>query len=170
VAALVALAERLRASPVAGVRVVLASCGAEEVLQGGIYGFTEHRLDPLPRDQTWVLNLDTIGSPSLVMLEGEGAFRMEDYTDPGFRDLVARAAERAGVSLHRGTRSRASTDSVIPSRAGFPTATIISWDPKTRLPTNYHLMSDTPDKVSYETVVDAVTLSYAVAEELAAGA
>jgi hypothetical protein len=166
VAAQVALAERLRESPVDGVRVVLASCGAEEVLQGGIYGFTERHLERLPRDRTWVLNLDTVASPSLVMLEGEGAFKMEDYTDPDFRDLVARAAERAGVDLHRGARSRASTDSVIPSRAGFPTATIISWDPTNRLPTNYHLMTDTPENVRYDTVADAVTLSYAVAEEL----
>ena len=169
VAALVALAERLSESPLTGVRVVLASCGAEEVLQGGIYGFTERHLGRLPKDRTWVLNLDTVASPALVMLEGEGAFQMEDYTDPSFRDLVARAAERAGVPLHRGARSRASTDSVIPSRAGFATATLISWDPKTRLPTNYHLMSDTPDKVDYETVAQAVTLSYAVAEELAGG-
>jgi hypothetical protein len=55
---------------------------------------------------------------------------------------------------------------VIPSRAGFPTATIISWDPTNRLPTNYHLMTDTPENVRYDTVADAVTLSYAVAEEL----
>jgi len=167
VGALVALAERLRQEPVPGLRVLLASCGAEEVLQGGIYGFTERHLSRRRRDQTWVLNLDTIGSPSLVLLEGEGAFRMEDYTDPGFRDLVAVAAERSAVSLHRGTRSRASTDSVIPSRAGFPTATIISWDPRTRLPSNYHLMSDVPESVRYDTVADAVTLAYAVAEDLA---
>jgi acetylornithine deacetylase/succinyl-diaminopimelate desuccinylase-like protein len=38
VAALVAVAERLRDEPLGGVRVLLASCGAEEVLQGGIYG------------------------------------------------------------------------------------------------------------------------------------
>ena len=39
-----ALAERLRDEPVAGVRVLLVSCGAEEVLQGGIYGFVERHL------------------------------------------------------------------------------------------------------------------------------
>src|SRR5436305_914526 len=61
VAAQVALAERLREAPVGGLRVLLASCGAEEVLQGGIYGFTERHLSRLPRERTWVLNLDTIG-------------------------------------------------------------------------------------------------------------
>jgi len=40
-------------------------------------------LAPLDRDRTWVLNLDTVGSPELVMLEGEGCFVMEDYFDRG---------------------------------------------------------------------------------------
>ena len=168
VAALVALAELLREAPVAGVRVLLASCGAEEVLQGGIYGFAERHLQPLSRERTWVLNLDTIGSPRLVMLEGEGTFRMEDYPRPEFRDLVADAATAAGVTLHRGARARSSTDSVIPSRAGFPTATLISWDPHTRLPTDYHLMSDVPENVRYDTVADAVQLCHALAVKLAA--
>ncbi len=166
VAAMVALAERLRQTPVEGVRVILASCGAEEVLQGGIYGFLKRHLRKLPRENTWVLNLDTVGSPALVMLEGEGTFKMEDYTGPSFRDLVATAARRAEIPLHRGARARSSTDSVIPSRAGFPTATIISWEPDTKLLSNYHLMSDTPENLDYDTVVQAARLAYAVAEEL----
>ena len=44
VAVLVALAEAFRERPVEGLRVVLASCGAEEVLQGGIYGFARRHL------------------------------------------------------------------------------------------------------------------------------
>ena len=44
VAALVALAERLREDPPAGLRVMLVSCGAEEVIQGGICGFARPAL------------------------------------------------------------------------------------------------------------------------------
>jgi len=87
VAAMVAVAEALRDRPVPGLRVILASCGAEEILQGGIYGFCERRLAPLDREHTWVLNLDTVGSPSLVLLEGEGPVIMEDFFDIGWRDL-----------------------------------------------------------------------------------
>ena len=79
-----------------GLRVVLASCGAEEVLQGGIYGFARRHLAPLDRDRTWVINLDTVGSPALAMLEGEGAFVMEDYFDRGLRDLCERVADPRG--------------------------------------------------------------------------
>jgi Iap family predicted aminopeptidase len=65
-------------------------------------------------------------------------------------------------------RSRASTDSVIPSRAGYPTGTITSITPWRAL-ANYHWPSDVPENVDYATVADAVTLGYAVAEALGDG-
>ena len=167
VAALVLLAERLRDKPVAGLGVLLASCGAEEVLQGGIYGFLERHGPLLDPGRTWFLNFDTVGSPELILVEGEGCFVMEDYESPPFRDLVAEAAERTSGPLRRGVRSRASSDSVIPNRAGYPVAMLASWDPVTKLPTNYHLMSDTPDRLSYETIERAASVAYAVAEDLA---
>ena len=48
-------------------------------------------------------------------------------------------------------RSRNSTDAVIPSRAGYPTATLTSVDRHKAL-SNYHLMTDTPENVDYTTV------------------
>ncbi|MHB8692728.1 MAG: M28 family metallopeptidase [Solirubrobacteraceae bacterium] len=167
VAVLVALAERLKSEPLEGLRVLLVSCGAEEVIQGGIYGFAERHFPELPRERTWFLNLDTVGSPKLVMLEGEGPVIMEDYHDRSFRDLVARAAERAGAPLRRGMRARNSTDAVIPSRAGYPTTTLASIDRNKAL-SNYHQMSDTPENVDYRTVRHALTVVEAVARELAA--
>ncbi len=167
VAVLVALAERLHAEPIEGLRVLLVSCGAEEVLQGGIHGFGADHFPGLDRDRTWFLNLDTLGSPKLIMLEGEGPVVMEDYHDRSFRDLIANAAQRSGTPLRRGMRSRNSTDAVIPSRAGFPTATITSMDRYKAL-SNYHRMSDTPENVDYTTVLQALTVTEALARELAA--
>ena len=161
VAALLALAARLRARPEPGVRVLLVSCGSEETLQGGIHGFAARHFDSLDRERTSFVNLDTLGSPRLVLLEGEGPLVMEDYTDRTFRDLVARAAERAGVRMRRGMRARSSTDAVVPSRARFPTATLTSVD-RNKLLSNYHLMSDTPENVEYSTVLDAIAVTEAV--------
>jgi len=166
VAVLVALAERLREQPLTGLRVMLVSCGAEEVLQGGIHGFAARHFPCLDRDRTWFLNLDTVGSPRLIMLEGEGPVVMEDYHDRRFRDLVARAADGAGVPLRRGMRSRNSTDAVIPSRSGYPTATITSVDRYKAL-SNYHKMTDTPANVDYRTVLQALTVTESLARELA---
>jgi Zn-dependent M28 family amino/carboxypeptidase len=167
VAVLVALAERLRAQPIAGLRVLLASCGAEEVIQGGIYGFARRHFPQLDRERTWFLNLETVGSPKLVLLEGEGPVVMEDYHDRSFRDLVERAATAAGASVQRGLRARNSTDAVLPSRAGYPTATLASVNRYKAL-ANYHLMSDTPENLDYRTVAHALTVTEAVARELAA--
>jgi Iap family predicted aminopeptidase len=56
---------------------------------------------------------------------------------------------------------------VIPSRAGYPTATLVSmtdW----RSPANYHLPSDIPANLDYATVAEATRLVYELAQTLAA--
>jgi MYXO-CTERM domain-containing protein len=165
VAALVILAELLREQPPTGVRVLLVSCGAEEALQEGIRAFMArhgHELDPR---STSFLNLETVGSPRLIMLEGEGPIWMEDYADPAFRDLVERCARDEGIDVERGFRARASTDSVIPSRAGHPTATVTSITDWGAL-ANYHLPTDTPENVDHGSIARAARLANAVAAAL----
>ena len=165
-AALVALAELLREHPVPGLRVLLVSCGAEETLQDGVRAFLARHREELALGRTSFVNLDTVGSPHLVMLEAEGPVWMEPYTAPWLRDLLAARAEQLGIALERGFRARASTDSVIPSRAGYPTATLVSitdW----RSPANYHLPSDVPANLDYATVADATRLVYELARALA---
>jgi Iap family predicted aminopeptidase len=92
---------------------------------------------------------------------------MEDYHDRDFRDLVARAADGAGAPLRRGMRARSSTDAVIPSRAGYPTATLASMDRYKAL-SNYHQLTDTPENLDYTTVRHALVVAEATARELAA--
>jgi Zn-dependent M28 family amino/carboxypeptidase len=166
VAVLVALAELLSESPLPGVRLLLVSCGAEETLQDGIRAFVSRHRHELDRQRTWFVNLDTVGSPHLIMLEGEGPVWMEDYAGPWLRDMLAAQAQRLGIALERGFRARSSTDSVIPSRAGYPIATLLSmtdW----RSPANYHLPSDVPANLDYGTVADATRLVYGLAGALA---
>jgi hypothetical protein len=167
VAALVALAELLRDRPLTGLNVWLVSAGAEETLQDGIRGFMRRHRGELDPARTRVLVADTIGSPRLIMCEGEGPFRMHEYTDPGFRDLVERCATGAGIALERGFRARSSTDAVIPSRAGLPTALLGSLNDWQTM-SNYHQMTDVPENLDYATIAAATRLAYAVAAALAA--
>ncbi len=91
VACIVALAELLRERPIPGLRVLLVSCGAEETLQDGIRAFLashRHELDPAT---TRFVNLDTVGSPHLVLLEAEGP----DPDGGVRRSLAARPLRRA---------------------------------------------------------------------------
>ncbi len=166
VASLVALAELLRDDPIPGLRVLLVSCGAEETLQDGIRAFLARHRHELDLDSTSFVNLDAVGSPHLVLLEAEGPVRMEEYAGPWLRDMFAAHADSLGIGLLRGYRARASTDSVIPSRAGYPTATLVSmtdW----KAPANYHLPSDVPANLDYASVIDATRLVYEVAGTLA---
>jgi Zn-dependent M28 family amino/carboxypeptidase len=166
VAALVALAELLHEEPLPGMRVLLVSCGAEETLQDGVRAFLASHRHELSGAPVWFVNLDTVGSPHLGMIEAEGPIWMETYAGPWLRDLLAECAERLDISLERGLRARASTDSVIPSRAGHPTATLVSltdW----RIPANYHLPSDIPANLDYDTVSDATRLVQELARQLA---
>jgi peptidase M28-like protein len=164
-AVLVAVAEELRENPVPGLRVILASCGSEEVLQGGIHGFAERHFPSLPPESTWVINHDSVGSPHLVILEGEGPMKMEDF-DPAFRDLVADVAERSEIPMRRGLRARLSTDSVIPHRHGYPVASLCSVN-EWKAVSNYHWASDVPENLDYTTIADAAELTVAVAQRLA---
>ena len=129
-----------------------------------------HRLPPATSstpERTWFLNLDRVGSPHLVMLEGEGPIWMEEHTDPSLpRPGRATSPSEQRIELERGFRARASTDSIIPSRAGYPSAfigSITDW----RLPANYHLMTDVPENLDYGTIADATNLVYALARRLA---
>ena len=91
---------------------------------------------------------------------------MEEHTDPGFRDLIEEVAREQGIELERGLRARASTDTVIPSRAGYGSAfigSLTAW----RLQANYHLMTDTPENLDYGSVARATALAYGVAARLA---
>jgi Iap family predicted aminopeptidase len=90
---------------------------------------------------------------------------MQDYTDPSFRDLIARCAVEQGITVERGFRARASTDSVITSRAGYPSACLCALN-EWHAMSNYHLMTDTPDNLDYGTIADATRIAYAVAHHL----
>lgn len=166
VAVQVALAERLRDEPIAGLRVMLVSCGAEEVVQGGIYSFADRHFPSLDREKTWFLGLETLGSPILAMIEGEGPLIMEDYWDVRFRDLVANVATRLGAPIRRGIHARNSTDAVVPSHFRYPTASLVSFDWAKAL-SNYHMATDTPENINYKTVAQALLVTEGVARELA---
>jgi peptidase M28-like protein len=165
VGALIALARALQREPVRGLRVMLLSAGAEEALQEGIRGFARRYFPDLPHSSTFFLNLDTVGSGRLVLLEGEGPVRMRDY-DPAFKDLVAGCAMAEGIPLLRGLRSRYSTDGAVPLSRGYPAATIVSVDHRKLIP-NYHLDTDVPAHVDFRSAAMAIRLAEAVARSLA---
>jgi hypothetical protein len=165
VAALIELARVLRERPPEGLRVLLVSTGAEEANQEGMLAFAARHFGSLDPRRTHFLCLETVGSPELVLIEGEGFLRMRDYPKPT-KELVQGCADRAGVHLRRGLRLTFASDGLIPLRHGYPVASIGSVN-EYLVPSNYHKVTDTPENVDYERVADAAKLAYEVVEALA---
>jgi Zn-dependent M28 family amino/carboxypeptidase len=150
VAVLLELARLLREQPVEGVRVLLVSTGSEESFMEGMRAWVRRHGSALDRERTRVIVLETLGSPELILLEGEGMIWMTDY-DLEVRDFIAAAAQDAGAPLRRGLKLGFATDALSALRAGFRTATLASCD-EYKMPANYHSQRDIPRNVDYETV------------------
>jgi hypothetical protein len=71
---------------------------------------------------------------------------------------VQAAAASAGVTVRRGLRVSVSTDSIVPHRAGYPTATLTSITPWNAL-ANYHWPTDTPEDLVLATLLRAVDVA-----------
>jgi hypothetical protein len=164
VAAALSIAQWIAAERPPGLRAVILLPGAEESFMEGMVAWCDrqlHRYDPAT---TTVLTLDTVGSPHLVALEGEGMLTMHEYP----KDLLAEfhaAAEELGITLLRNLRLRNATDGLIPLKRGYRTAMIGSVD-EYKVPPNYHWPTDTADRVDYDSVADAARLCRRVIERL----
>jgi hypothetical protein len=168
VAAVLELARALQERPVRGVRVLLVSTGSEESFMEGMRGFARRHFASLPRESTEFVCLDSVGSPELILIEGEGMLRMRDYTHE-LRERIASVAGRAGIHLRRRLRLGLATDGLIALKGGYRSAAIGSVT-EYKLPLNYHSRLDTADRLHYETVRDAAALCEALVRESAAGA
>jgi hypothetical protein len=165
VVALLELARRFIAEPPPGLRIILLSAGAEESFSEGIRAFGRRHFPGLPRDSTFFINLDTIGSPHLTVLRGEGFLKMYEYPQPAL-DLADRTAESLGIRLFPNLRIRNGTDGLEPLAAGYPTVSICSCT-EHKQPANYHWPNDLAENVDFGTVGQAIDLAEAMTRSLA---
>ncbi|HEU4905431.1 MAG TPA: M28 family peptidase [Solirubrobacterales bacterium] len=164
VVALLALAERLLAEPTQSTRVVLLSVGSEESFSEGIKAFGERHFDSLPRESAFFLCLETLGSPHLLALRGEGFLKMREYP-PRALALIDGLAEELGIELFPNLRLRNGTDGLEPLAAGYETAVLASCT-ELKQPANYHWWHDLAENVDFGTVADGIRLSEATIRRL----
>ena len=165
VIALLDLARRFIADPPEGLRIILLSAGAEESFSEGMKAFGERHFPGLPKDRTFFINLDTVGSPHLTVLRGEGFLEMFEY-DPAALELADRTAEELGIELVPNLRIRNGTDGLEPLAAGYPTVSICSCT-EHKQPANYHWPNDLAENVDFGTVVEATDLAEGMVRRLA---
>jgi len=157
VIALLALARRFGAEPPGGVRVVLLSTGSEESFSEGIKAWGERHFPALPRESTLFLCLESIGSPHLLVLRGEGFLKMYEYS-PRALSFMDGLAEEMGVELIPNLRVRAGTDGLESLAAGYETAVLCSCD-DLKQASNYHWPSDVAANIEYGTLERAIDVS-----------
>jgi len=157
VVALLALAERFREEPPQGIKVVLLSVGSEESFSEGIKAFGERHFGELSRESTFFLCLETLGSPHLLVLRGEGFLKMREYPEKSLA-LMDGLAEQLGIYLFPNLRLHNGTDGLEPLAAGYESAVLASCT-DLKQPANYHWWHDLAENVDFDTVSDGITLA-----------
>jgi hypothetical protein len=164
VVALLAVARRLIEEPPRDLRTILLSAGSEESFSEGIKAFGERHFPRLPRESTFFLSLDSIGSPHLLVLRGEGFLKMREYS-PRALALMDGLAEELGIWLFPNLRLHNGTDGLEPLAAGYETASLCGCT-DLKQPANYHWPNDLAENVEFGTVADGVRLIEAAVRRL----
>jgi hypothetical protein len=159
-----AIASALAERPPENTRILFLST-SEEALCEGMGLFMERHAAEMPTDRTFFLCLDTVGSPNLLVLRGEGMLNLREYPAPSLA-LLDSTADELGIEMpFRDLRLRNATDGIFPLAAGYQCVSVASCN-QWKNPTNYHWKTDTPENVDYGTVADAIRLSEAVIRKL----
>ncbi|MEX0972133.1 MAG: M28 family peptidase, partial [Solirubrobacterales bacterium] len=164
VVSLLALAEHLREQPPQNLRVILLSAGSEESFSEGMKAFGERHFPRLPRESTFFLCLESIGSPHLLVLRGEGFLKMREYPQRALA-LLDGLAEELGIWLYPNLRLRNGTDGLESMAAGYETA-VIAGCTDLKQPANYHWWHDLAENVDFGSVADGIRLSEATIRRL----
>ncbi len=169
VAVLLTLAERMREHPPRGVRVLLLSTGSEESFMEGMRGFVARHRGALDPACTRVVALECVGSPHLLVMEGEGMLRMRDH-DASLREELQAAADEAGIDVWRGLRLGAGGTDALPAlRAGYRAACLAACT-ELKVPANYHWPSDVPENLCWGTIAQASAVAETLIDRVARGA
>jgi hypothetical protein len=126
--------------------------------------FAARHFHRLPRTSTTFLCIESVGSPELMLLSGEGLLRLQRYPDRLIATL-SRIAEERGIRLRSPFRYRLAIERQVPLRAGYPTAVISSMD-WYKAPSNYHWPSDRLEGLDLRSVGDAASLAQAFLRRL----
>ncbi|HSS31900.1 MAG TPA: M28 family peptidase [Solirubrobacterales bacterium] len=164
VVSLLALARRFVAEPPPGVRVVLLSTGSEESFSEGMKAFGERHFPSLPKESTFFLCLESIGSPHLLVLRGEGFLKMREYPARSLA-FIDGLAEELGIWLFPNLRLHNGTDGLESAAAGYETA-VLAGCTDLKQPANYHWWNDLAENVNFDTVANGVKLSEAAIRRL----
>ncbi len=162
VAAVLELVRRFAADPPPGTEVIAVLPGAEEAGMGGMAAWlATQRLDPAT---TLVLGLDTLGAGEPMVCSAEGPLWRVRYREQDLA-LADAGARRAGLEPPRRFRIGGWTDPVLARLAGLPAISMLSLRGNSF--NDYHRLTDTPDRVDWNSVNDCLTIAEGTARTFA---
>jgi len=146
----------LLADPPPGVTLVGVLCGCEESGMDGMRDWLRHEGRAL--DPDLVLNLDTLGAGTPIVLRAEATLLPHAYADADLA-LVPDDVPRWRIGGW--------TDAVLARFAGLPTISLLSIGPDGAF-TNYHRPTDTTNNVDWRSVEDCLALARGILAALSA--
>ena len=168
VAAVLALARRLRDEPLDGLRVLLVSSGSEESNSEGMQAFGHRHFPAMPRESTEFIVLECLGSGHVTVAESEGFLLRHGY-DEGLKDLATACGDRLGIPIRRGLHIAFTSDAQIALHGGYR-AMVLGGTDELKLPANYHKPTDTPENIDHDGLAQSVDVLEATVRTLAAQA
>jgi acetylornithine deacetylase/succinyl-diaminopimelate desuccinylase-like protein len=158
VAAVIELVRHFAADPLHRTDVIAVLPGAEESGMGGMAAWLAAA--QLDASNTLVLGLDTLGAGEPMVCSAEGPLWRVGYRDEDLA-LADAGARRAGREPPRRFRIGGWTDPVLACLAGVPAISMLSL--RGNAFSDYHLPSDTPENVDWDSVGDCLAIAEATA-------
>lgn len=160
VAAVLALVAAFARDPLERSDVIAVFPDCEEVGMGGMAAWVAGHRGELDAAGTLVVSLDSLGAGAPVVSTRESPV-LAKYRDEDL-DWADRGALRAGEPPPRRTSLTLPTDAIVARHAGLRAVSILSKDANGRF-AHYHLPTDTPDNVDYESVAHCTRLAGGIA-------
>ena len=153
VAAVLSVADDLRASPVENLDVWVVLTGSEESLDEGMRAFLRRHRKELDKERTLFINVDSVsyGAPHFQVAQGPVITYPMDPELVEFCEALAAAEPKYGARPFRASLS----DDATPIRVRGYRATSITGLEDGLPPPWYHTPEDTPDKVDAEAMTNA---------------
>lgn len=166
-AALLGIAEQLQARPIESADIWLVATGSHEAWMSGMRHFlAAHRF---PRDRTYLLNLESIGTGRLYYLKSEGFLHRlkANETMTGLANALS-----AGRPIRAGRLRAVPTEAHIPLTRNMKAMTLMGLD-RDGLPANWNQIADRVTEVDSTNIAEIIdfTCEYLpkLADEHAAG-
>lgn len=145
IAACMSIAEELAAAPLANCELEFAAFGCEEAIMMGAVQYMKKHGRELDRDNTYFINMESLGYGNVRYATSEGFVRVRPYS----AELVsiAKGLVDSGEFGEVGTYEvRLGTDAMVPLVRGFKAISIMAFNENNFIP-NYHTMADTPENM-----------------------